>query len=344
MEMFMKYIVIPRPNEVLIMEGEMPERKKGEAILKLLYGGICGSDAGTYSGKFLYAKYPRIPGHEFSAEVVEVDEDNEYGIKKGMVVTCNPYFNCGTCYSCRRGLVNCCTSNETMGAQRDGAFRQYISMPLERIYDGHGISARTLAAIEPFSISYHAVKRAQIKAGEKVLVVGAGTIGYLAAVAASMRGCQVYVCDVAQEKLDYAKKLNIAGTILNESDEKFQKEVNAITHGDGFDVCIEAVGLPSTFENCIDAAAFRGRVVIIGIGKQSLDFFYSVIQTKELEIYGSRNAEKGDFLELIESVKLGKFDLDSIISAVYPFEAAAQAFEDFRLHNSNMMKVLLKFE
>ena len=109
----MKAIRINQPGDVEIFETGKPVPKKGEALLKLLYGGICGSDLGTYRGTFAYASYPRIPGHEFSAQIVEIGE-NDRGLKKGMIVTCNPYFNCGKCYSCERGLLNCCEHNETM--------------------------------------------------------------------------------------------------------------------------------------------------------------------------------------------------------------------------------------
>ena len=101
----MKAMYINAPGEVEIKEIDMPVRKEGEVLLKLLYGGICGSDLGSYRGTFAYFDYPRIPGHEFSAEVIEADENNEYGIKPGMIVTCNPYFNCGHCYSCTHGIV-----------------------------------------------------------------------------------------------------------------------------------------------------------------------------------------------------------------------------------------------
>ena len=91
--------MISEPGKVAVTETEMPEVKEGEALLKLLYGGICGSDLGTYRGTFAYASYPRIPGHEFSAQIVEIGE-NDRGLKPGMIVTCNPYFNCQKCYSC----------------------------------------------------------------------------------------------------------------------------------------------------------------------------------------------------------------------------------------------------
>jgi len=338
----MKYMVIPNPGIVEIKEMENPTLTPDHAILKLCYGGICGSDLGTYRGSFLYTKYPRIPGHEFSAEIVEIG-DNDQGLKKGMIVTCNPYFNCGSCYSCERGHVNCCMSNETLGSQRDGAFMQYISMPIERIYDGKGLSARSLALIEPFCISYHAVKRAKVKSTDQVLIVGSGAIGCLAAAGAKLMGAEVTVCDISEGKLTYAKKMGADHTFVNCSEEYLKKQTDEITNGTGFDVCIEAVGIPSTFKNCIDAAAFRGRVAIVGIGKQSLDFFYSIIQTKELNVMGSRNALKEDFLELIDIVNAGKVDVNPMISDVYEFTDAQKAFENLDKAGNEKLKVLFKF-
>lgn len=339
----MKAIYIEEPGKVVFREIPKPIRKPGEALLKVLYGGICGSDLGSYRGTFAYFDYPRIPGHEFSAEIVEIDE-NERGLHQGMVVTCNPYFNCGHCYSCERGIVNACTSNETMGCQRDGAFCEYITMPVERIYDGKGLPANLLCAIEPFCISWHGVSRAHVKPGDKVLIVGAGTIGVLAAIAAKAKGGKVYIADVAQPKLDYAKEnFDVAGTILNASPDAFAKACDEITGGNGFDVTIEAVGLPSTFQNCIDAAAFGAHMVLIGVGKQNLDFNFTLLQKKELNVCGSRNALKKDFLELIDLVKAGNVPLDKVITNEYGFSEAPKAFADFSAHAGEMLKVRIDF-
>lgn len=339
----MKAMYINAPGQIEIKEAEMPVRKKGEVLLKLLYGGICGSDLGSYRGTFAYFDYPRTPGHEFSAEVIEADDDNSYGIKPGMIVTCNPYFNCGHCYSCEHGIVNACMDNQTMGVQREGAFQEYITMPVERVYDGKGLDAKTLAAIEPFCISYHGVSRAGVKEGDIVLVVGAGTIGVLAAIAAKARGAKVYIADVAAGKLKMAEEFGVDGTILNSSPEEFEKQVAEITGGNGFDVTIEAVGLPSTFQNCIDGACFGGRMVLIGVGKKNLDFNFTMIQKKELNVFGSRNALKKDFLELIDLVKEGKAPLEKVITDVYAFRDAAQAFKDFSNNQGDMLKVMLDF-
>ena len=339
----MKAMYINAPGQIEIKEVQLPVRKEGEVLLKLLYGGICGSDLGSYRGTLAYFEYPRTPGHEFSAEVIEADENNVYGIKPGMIVTCNPYFNCGHCYSCSHGIVNACMDNQTMGVQREGAFQEYITMPVERVYDGKGLDAKTLAAIEPFCISYHGISRANVKEGDVVLVVGAGTIGVLAAIAAKAKGAKVYIADVSAGKLAMAEGFGVDGTILNSSPEEFERQVAEITAGNGFDVTIEAVGLPSIFQNCIDAACFGGRMVLIGVGKKNLDFNFTMIQKKELNVYGSRNALKKDFLELIDLVKAGKAPLDKIITNVYPFRDAAKAFEDFSNNPGDMLKVMLDF-
>lgn len=338
----MEAIFINEPGTVEIKSITKPKPSKGEALLKILYGGICGSDLGSYRGTFAYFEYPRTPGHELSAEIIEVD-NNDYGFKPGMLVTMNPYFNCGKCYSCQRGLVNACTTNQTMGVQREGGFSEYITMPIERLVDGKNLSPKSLALIEPFCISYHGVKRANVCEKDTVLIVGAGTIGILAAVAAKAKGAKVYIADVAEQKLSYALGFGVDGTILNDSPESFDKKVLEATNGNGFDVTIEAVGLPSTFQNCIDAASFGGRVVLIGVGKKNLDFNFTIIQKKELNVYGSRNALTSDFVELINIVNSGQIDLERVITNIYKFSDASKAFEDFSNNASSMLKVLIEF-
>ena len=338
----MKAITIVKPGLVEIREVEKPVIGPGEALLRPLYGGICGSDLNSYRGTNAYMAYPRVPGHEFSCEIVEIGE-NDRGFKVGDIVTANPYFNCGKCYSCQRGLVNACMSNQTMGVQREGGFSEYMAMPISRLIDGKGLDPKTLALIEPFCIGYHGIQRAGVHEGDKVLVVGAGTIGVLAAIAAKSRGAKVWICDVAPKKLDYAMQFGMDGKILNDSPENFDKAVKEITDGNGFDVTVEAVGLPSTFQNCLDAACFGGRVAVIGVGKHNIDLDFTIIQKKELNIYGSRNALTRDFEELIDTVKNQGLKLDKVVTNVYPFAQAAQAFEDFHQNAGSMLKVMIEF-
>jgi 2-desacetyl-2-hydroxyethyl bacteriochlorophyllide A dehydrogenase len=346
----MKSIVIEKPGTVVIKDVPEPVAGEGEALLRLRYGGICGSDLNTYRGLNAYAAYPRTPGHEFSGEILEIGP-NSQGLKKGDVVTGNPYFNCGACYSCRRGLVNCCTTNQTLGVQREGAFSEYFVMPIERLFSGGGLSARVLTLIEPFCISWHGVSRARLRKGERVLVVGAGTIGLLAALSAKIQGADVWMTDISAAKLEKAAEFGIDGTFVNDSPEALDRAVQEVTGGDGFDAAIEAVGLPSTFQNCIDAAAFGGRVVLIGVGKKNLDFNFTLLQKKELNVFGSRNALKQDFLDLISLVKGGGVPggtpagvpLERIITNTYAFTDAPAAFAGFDKNQAAMLKVVLEF-
>ena len=341
----MKAISVKEPFRIELIDLEKPIPQKGEALLEVLYVGICGSDMSLYKGKMSgYASYPRIPGHELAARIVEIDEDNEYGLKKGMTVTVNPYYNCGKCYSCRRGFVNCCVDNQTMGLAREGVCAEYITMPLERIYDGKELDPLELALIEPFCISYHGVKRAEIQPGENVLIVGSGTIGLFAMVAAKLKGASVIMCDVAEEKLKTAVEVFGAdGYILNDNNDTFVEKVLKATQGNKFDVAIEAVGFPSTLQNCLDAVASVGRVVEIGIGTQSMDFAYSMIQKKEITLVGSRNAMREDFEELIDLANEKKVDLKKFISEVADFRDAAGIFEKIAKDPGKNIKTVLKF-
>lgn len=336
----MKAIVIDKPYEVEIRDVPMPTVGEGEALLRVLYVGICGADVASYTGNQPFTTYPRIPGHEFSAEIIEIPE-NDKGLKKGDVVTCNPYFNCGKCYSCERGHVNCCTDNRTMGVQRDGAFCEYISMPVERIYPGMGLTAQELALIEPFSISRHAISRAAIRPTDSVLIVGAGPIGLFALLAAKQFAEKIAVADVLNNRLNLAMSYGADG-VVNTATDDIAKFTEEFTDGRGFDVCIEACGRPETFLMCIDEAAYAANIILIGNGKRETTFLHSIILKKELNIFGSRNAMKQDFLDNIELAASGKVDVMKMVSGVYEMDKAAEAFDALAHNKGDLAKLLIR--
>lgn len=336
----MKTVFIQEPNQIEVRESEKPTVKEGEALLKIKYCGICGADVASYTGNQPFTTYPRIPGHEFSAEIVSIPE-NDKGLKAGDIVTANPYFNCGHCYSCQRGLVNACTDNQTMGVQRDGSFCEYVAMPIERIYSGKGLDAKQLALIEPFSIGYHAVSRAEIKKSDKVLIIGAGPIGLFALISAKFKGAECYVADVLDSRLELAKEYGASG-VINSSKEDILKATERITGGNGFDVCIEACGLSVTFLNCIDCAAFGANIILIGNGKKDTTFLHSIILKKELNIFGSRNSYAKDFIELIDLIAEGKVDVMKMVSNIYPMDRADEAFKALAHNDGSLAKILIE--
>ena len=337
----MKTIQITKPFEIKLIDKEKPAVKDGEALLRVLYCGICGADVASYTGNQPFTTYPRIPGHEFSAQIVEIPE-NDKGLKAGDIITCNPYFNCGECYACKRGIVNACHDNQTMGVQRDGSFQEYITMPVERIIDSKGLSAKELALIEPFSISAHALSRAEIKEGDNLLIMGAGPIGLFALIKAKAMGARVAIADLLDSRLSLAKEYG-ADLVINNKTDDIDKLCEEFTNGCGVDVCIEACGAPVTFLTCIDKAAHGANIILIGNGKKETTFVHSIILKKELNIFGSRNAFTKDFEELIALVSSGKVDVMKMISGVYEAENAAQAFKALADNDGSLAKLLIRF-
>lgn len=336
----MKAIKIIEPFKVEIDDVPMPKLKDGEALLKIKYCGICGADVASYTGNQPFTTYPRIPGHEFSAEIVQIGE-NDRGFKVGDIVTANPYFNCNECYSCKRGIVNACTDNQTMGVQRDGAFCEYFAMPIERIIDGKGLTAKELALIEPFSISCHALSRAQVKKGDNLLIMGAGPIGLFVLIKAKAMGANVMIADLLDNRLELAKEYGADKTV-NTKNENIIDASKEFTSGNMFDVCVEACGSSVTFLNCIDCAATGANIILIGNGKTETTFLHSVILKKELNIFGSRNAFTRDFEELIDLVKDGKANVMKMVSGVYDMDDAQTAFESLAHNDGTLAKLLIK--
>lgn len=337
----MKAIQITTPGVINLIDKKIPVANEGEALLKVKYCGICGADVASYTGNQPFTTYPRIPGHEFSAEIVSVPE-NDKGLKAGDIITCNPYFNCGGCYACKRGIVNACYDNQTMGVQRDGSFQEYITMPVERLIDGKGLSAQELALIEPFSISCHALSRAEVKEGDNLLIMGAGPIGLFAMIKAKAMGARVMIADMLESRLNLAREYG-ADMIVNVKEKDLHESALEFTSGNGFDVCVEACGAPETFLSCIDEASHGANIILIGNGKRNTDFLHSIILKKELNIFGSRNAFTKDFEELIDLVASGKVDVMKMVSGIYKKEDAQEAFESLKNNDGSLCKLLIEF-
>jgi threonine dehydrogenase-like Zn-dependent dehydrogenase len=337
----MKAVHVSSPGHVELADLPRPEPAPGEALLRVRYAGVCGSDLQTFTGNQPFATYPRIPGHEFSAELVEINGEAP-GLEQGMLVTGNPYFNCGSCSPCRRGLVNCCESNETMGVHRDGAFCEYITLPIERVYPGESLSAQQLAMIEPFSIGFHAATQARVAPGDRVLVLGAGAIGIFALLSAKLLGASVWIADILPSRLEIAQRMGADGTILLTEVEDLEATARELTDDNGFDVALEATGVPQSFLNAMAASMYGGRIALIGNGKREVSFNQSLIIKKELTILGSRNSLDA-FRPLIRHVAAGDVDIEGMHTATYPFPQTIDAMQDLLAHPENNVKVLISF-
>ena len=256
----MKAIQISGERQMEIVDVAEQELKAGEVLLRLKYVGFCGSDLNTWLGRNPMVKMPVIPGHEVGAVIEKVGADVPEILKPGMVVTCNPYTNCGKCASCRNQRVNACEHNETLGVQRNGAMREFIALPWEKIIPAEGLDPRTCALIEPMSVGFHAVNRALVTDIDTVVVIGCGMVGMGAIVRSALRGATVIAADIDDEKLALAKEMGAAYAI-NTKTEDVHARLQEITAGFGPDVIIEAVGSAPTYQMAVNEVAFTGRVV-----------------------------------------------------------------------------------
>ena len=338
----MKAIQISGERQMEIVNVPEQELKAGEVLLRLEYVGFCGSDLSTYLGKNPMVKMPVIPGHEVGAVIEKVGAEVPEGLKVGMVVTCNPYTNCGKCASCRNQRVNACQHNETLGVQRNGAMREYIALPWEKVIPAGLLSPRTCALIEPMSVGFHAVNRAQVTDIDVVVVIGCGMVGMGAIVRSALRGATVVAADIDDEKLALAKEMGASYTI-NTKTEDVHARLLEITSSFGPDVIIEAVGSTPTYQMAVNEVAFTGRVVCIGYAKTDVSFQTKFFVQKELDIRGSRNAQPQDFRAVIHYLERGTCPVDRLISGDVAPEDAPEAMRQWSENPGKVFRILVHF-
>lgn len=338
----MKAVAISGERSVALIEREKPQLHDGEVLLKIHYVGFCGSDLNTYLGKNPMVKLPVVPGHEIAARVEAVGEGVPEEIRPGISCTVNPYTNCGHCSSCRNGHPNACRSNQTLGVQRDGAMCEYIVVPWQKVIVDDALAIRQFALVEPMSVGFHAISRAQVTDIDVVMVIGCGMIGVGAIVRAALRGARVIAVDVDGEKLRLAREFG-ACEVINSATEDVHARLQEMTGGFGPDVVVEAVGAPVTYRMAVDEVAFTGRVVCIGYAKTETSFETKYFVMKEMDIRGSRNAMPEDFRAVIGYLKRSSADVEKLISGVYAPEQAAEALENWAAHPAKVFRILVKF-
>ena len=325
-----------------VVEIEKPSMQPNEVMLRLEYVGFCGSDLSTYLGKNPMVNMPVIPGHEVGAVIEKVGENVPQGLKPGMVATVNPYTNCGKCASCRNGRVNACQHNQTLGVQRDGAMREYIALPWEKVIPAGLLTTRTCALIEPMSVGFHAVSRAEVTDIDVVMVIGCGMVGMGAVVRSAQRGATVVAADIDDDKLELARRMGASYTINTKTDNVHERLME-ITSGFGPDVVIEAVGSSITYQMAVNEVAFTGRTVCIGYAKTEVSFQTKFFVQKELDIRGSRNAQPSDFRAVIHYLEKGACPVDELITKVVKPEEAEEAMKQWADNPGKVFRILVGF-
>ena len=334
----MKAIVLEEPGRAVLTNVAEPRRREDEVLLAVRRIGLCGSDLNSFRGRNPLVSYPRIPGHEIAATVMDPGAHAEW--EAGTNVTLSPYAACGRCASCLRGRPNACRDNQTLGVQCDGALTELIALPPAKLFRAD-LSLKELCLVEPLTVGFHAVGRGRVAAEDVVAVIGCGGVGLGAIAGAAFRGARVIGIDMDDAKLEIAREAGATHTI-NSRTHDLHADLLEITGGRGPDVVIEAIGLPATYRAAVEEAAYAGRVVYIGWAKEQVLYETTPFVHKELDIMGSRNAMPEDFREVIRMLEAKRFPVDAAVTHIVPFEETPAILNAWNREPERFSKIMVE--
>ncbi|GAB3316066.1 zinc-binding alcohol dehydrogenase family protein [Larkinella ripae] len=336
----MNTLVCTTPGQFDYRPGEKPELKPGHAIVRIKRIGICGTDLHAFEGTQPFFEYPRILGHELAGELVEFDDAP--GFQIGDPVAIMPYFYCGTCVACRRGKTNCCARLRVAGVHMDGGMVDYLSVPTYALLPGDGLSLDELALAEPLTIGAHGIRRADVQAGEFVLVIGAGPIGLGVMEFARIAGGQVIAMDINESRLAFCQeKLRVPHTIDARSADVFE-QLRTITNGDMPTVVIDATGNQKAINTAFQYLAHGGRFVLVGLQRGDVCLSHPEFHKREATLMSSRNGTRQDFEHVLNCLKQGLIDPVIYITHRVPFGQVKDQFASWLDPANGVIKAMVE--
>tara|TARA_B100001057_G_C22871305_1_gene958997 strand:+ start:1167 stop:2207 length:1041 start_codon:yes stop_codon:yes gene_type:complete len=326
-------IEFTNPNEISPIEiADEQAPGPGEALVKTHCMGICGTDLSCYLGKFPFFDYPRTPGHELGLEVVAVGK-GVTNVKVGDKCSLEPYVNDPHSSTSQKGNTNCCPGVQVIGVHGPGGLRKANwTVPARKLHVGNKLSYDELALVETLAIGYHAVHRANPKAGETVIVIGAGPIGLSCLEFLKlMPEVNVIVMDMVQGRLDFcANNLGIENGVQFSMDGSHLKRLEEMTDSKLADVVIDATGSVKSMSNCFEYGGFTSRIVYVGITTENLTFPHApIFHRREQTLLASRNALPADFDDIIKIIESGDIDTKAWITHRLDIEEVPTEFEKF---------------
>jgi threonine dehydrogenase-like Zn-dependent dehydrogenase len=333
-----KSIVLEAPGRIAMHDAPSPAPPgPGEALVTVRCIGVCGTDLHAYRGTQSFVRYPAVLGHELAVEVLELGPTVPDGAPDDLVPGARcavlPYLADGTCAPCRAGRSNCCATLRVLGVHVDGGMRDRLLLPRANLLRADDLGDTALALVEMLAVGAHAVRRAAIRADERVLVLGAGPIGLSAMVFATGMGADVATFDLDQRRVDAALRAGVArsGVAGTGGDKGAGGDAAGGDEGAGVagtaddpagtmfageppDVVIDATGNAASMERAPRCVGIGGRVVYVGHTRGALRFDNPTLHAKELTLVFSRNATREDFEQALAVLRNGAVDADAWVS------------------------------
>lgn len=337
----MKAAVFKQPGEPMVVETVAdPAPEAGDLVLKVAYCGICGTD--LHSTRAGPAALPcnSILGHEFVGEVVATGSAVRADWRDGERVCSLPFRSCGHCAPCRAGRPFECARLRCVGLDVPGAFADYVlTGAAEAVRLPDALDFERAALIEPLAVGLHAVRIAGLRAGQRVLVIGAGPIGLAVALWARTLGARdVVVSEMSPQRSALAHTLGATAVIDPGADLAGQF---AAASGGAPEIIFECVGAPGLLQACFNAAPRRARVIGVGVCESPDTILPFPAMVKELELRFAIAYTRDDFETVIAMLAQGRIDARALVTRVVTLAELPAAFEALRTP-SDQCKVLAR--
>lgn len=335
----MKALVCTGPHQARIEDRPRPEPQDGEVLIRMRRVGICGTDYHIFDGSQPFFTYPRLIGHELSGEVAVAPADS--GLTVGEVVTVNPYLPCGTCVACRRGRPNCCSRISVLGVHADGGMAEYLAVPAAAVIPTPGLSLDHAAMVEFLAIGAHAVRRAAITPGARVLVTGAGPIGIGCALFARIAGAvEVVLLDRSPGRLaTAAEAFGFAQGVVAGPDATALLADH--TDGEMFDYVFDATGNIHAMNGGLAHLAHAGTYVLVGLNRDALSFPDPEFHKRETTLLASRNALSADFEQVVAAIRDGSVPIDRFLTHRVALADAPEALPGLIAAQETVLKAVI---
>ncbi|NLE44787.1 MAG: alcohol dehydrogenase catalytic domain-containing protein [Chloroflexi bacterium] len=333
--------VLTEPERFVLEDAPIPAPGPDEVILEVKRSGICGSDLHIFHGQSSIQP-PVVLGHEFAGTVYALGDDVAV-VAVGDACVVEPGVPCGHCTYCLSGRYNLCASQYTIGGYRehDGAYAQYVRVPSANLIPmPPGMSFDVGAMVEPVACAMHALDLAQVREGDTVLIIGAGTIGLLIAQAVRMAGAETAcVSDIVPERLTLARELGVDATIdVREADPVAWSQD---TYGEGgIRVVIDTATTPRTFSQAQEIVRRGGRILNVGVATEPVEWQPNSLW-REFELTGMNMYTRRNFDEARCAIEGRAIQVEPLISAVYPLLSINDAYEAIQSRPGDLIKVLL---
>lgn len=313
------------PEKVEFREIPRPTPKPGEALVKVAYAGICGTDMMIYMGLHPRAQAPLVASHEFAGVVVDA---NGGPVPEGTQVAINPLISCGYCFACRTGRPHVCATLKLVGIDSDGGFAEYAAVPFHTLVPvPDSVPLKQAALIEPLAVAVHAVRVSALKVGDVTAVLGAGPVGILVAEVARMAGARrVIVSEVSPKRLEIAREMGFDTVDPRETD--LVAYVREATDGAGVPVVFESAGVQSTVSASADLVQIAGQIMQVAMPKKAPAVDFTKLLFKEVNI-GTIRVYRAveDFQTAVDIAAAGTLDLERPATHVLPLERLDEGME-----------------